>query len=81
MKVLKWGKTVSFVCAACDSIFIAGIHSTKTTTGENYYAQCPVCGAECIADAADIQKLKRSDSFKEIEGNFICTDDNEVSYE
>ena len=65
MLVTKRGKTLSFICDACESEFIAGIHSAETTdNGENYYCHCPVCGAECHTDWArqDMKKEKKANA-------------------
>lgn len=65
MLVTKRGKTLSFICDACESEFIAGIHSAETTdNGENYYCCCPVCGAECHTDWArqDMKKEKKANN-------------------
>jgi len=57
MKINKPGKIIPFVCNSCDCEFDAGIHAVATPDkGENYYADCPMCGAECHADIALIQE-------------------------
>ena len=59
MKILKQGKVVQFVCTSCDCEFAVGIHVVKTPdNGENYYANCPMCGADCHTDCAKIQGEK-----------------------
>lgn len=66
MIVTKRGKTLIFDCGMCESEFIAGIHSAKTTdNGENYYCICPVCGNECHTDIVrqDIKKKKEVNSY------------------
>ena len=57
MKINKPGKIIPFVCNSCDCEFAAGIHAVSTLDkGENYYANCPMCGAECHADIVRIQE-------------------------
>ena len=52
MKVVIWGETVWFSCASCGCVFRVGIKSAETQdNGENYYAECPLCGTSCHADA------------------------------
>jgi hypothetical protein len=51
MKIVKRGVTVRFDCESCGCLFRAGIHIVYTPdNGENYYAECPICGSECHAD-------------------------------
>jgi transcription elongation factor Elf1 len=66
MLVKKQGKTFEFDCPACESVFVAGIHSVKDEGG-NYYCQCPVCGAECYTDVTR-QTTKRQ-KMKDGDGN------------
>lgn len=57
MKIMKHGTVVLFKCNGCDSEFVVGINYVSTPDkGENYYANCPVCGAECHADCRDVIK-------------------------
>ena len=57
MKIIKKGTVVQFLCATCDSEFVIGIKAAETPDkGENYYAVCPVCGAECHAECTDVIK-------------------------
>lgn len=58
MKIIKQGKIIPFVCNSCDCDFVAGIHSAHTPDdGENYYALCPTCGADCHTSASMIQEF------------------------
>lgn len=53
MLITKHGKTLLFICDACECQFFVGIHSVKTPdNGENYYCNCPECGCECHTDVA-----------------------------
>ena len=57
MKIIKRGTVVEFSCWVCGSEFVAGIKEAETNDqGENYYANCPVCGAECHADCMAVKK-------------------------
>lgn len=57
MKIIKKGTIVQFSCGMCGSEFVAGIKAVNTPDkGENYYANCPVCGAECHANCTDVKK-------------------------
>ena len=57
MKVTKKGTIVQFSCRACGTEFVEGIKLVSTKdNGENYYANCPVCGVECHADCKDVKK-------------------------
>ncbi len=49
MLIIKKGKTLGFVCSACNCEFVAGINSVKDHDG-NYYCNCPMCGAECYTN-------------------------------
>ena len=49
MKIIKEGRVVSFECTSCGCEYLAGINSTRDNDG-NYYAACPMCGAECHAN-------------------------------
>ena len=51
MLIKKKGTVLAFECASCGCEFDCGIKSAKTTdNGENYYCNCPMCGAECHTD-------------------------------
>ena len=51
MKIVTKGVTVWFSCKACGCVFRVGINSVDSPDkGENYYSDCPMCGAECHAD-------------------------------
>ena len=59
MKIIKAGKTIPFVCTSCDCEFAVGIHTVKTPDdGDNYYANCPMCGADCHTDCVRIKITK-----------------------
>ena len=53
MKIIKKGTVISFVCESCGCKFVIGIHGIVETDSndENYYTDCPICGARCHADA------------------------------
>lgn len=62
MKITKSGKTVPFLCKSCDCEFEVGIHVVSTPDkGENYYANCPMCGAECHSEIAMTMSVKKMD--------------------
>ena len=57
MKIIKQGTVVQFLCHSCGSEFVVGIKVVESPDkGENYYTNCPVCGAECHADCKDVKK-------------------------
>lgn len=57
MKIVVKGTIVQFYCSSCGCTFVVGINAVSTPDkGENYYENCPFCGAECHADCADIKK-------------------------
>ena len=57
MKIVVKGTIVKFYCKQCGCVFVAGINAVSTPDkGENYYVNCPVCGAECNADCNAIKK-------------------------
>lgn len=63
MKIEVRGETVWFNCHSCGCVFRVGIHSAHTQdSGENYYADCPMCGESCHADvnARDSIKSQRN---------------------
>ena len=51
MRIKKMGTVLEFMCASCNSVFVAGINSVSSMDG-NYYCICPVCGAECHTDVS-----------------------------
>lgn len=66
MKTIKKGQVILFVCNSCGCEFVVGIHVVNTPDdGENYYANCPMCGADCHTDCAKIQitKGKKTNDF------------------
>ena len=57
MKILIKGTVVQFACKSCGSVFVVGINNVSTPDkGENYYSDCPVCGAECHTDQNGVKK-------------------------
>ena len=57
MKIIKEGTVVEFSCSCCGCEFVAGIKAARTNDhGENYYADCPTCGAECHANCVAVKK-------------------------
>ena len=57
MKIIKEGTIVKFSCGICGCEFVVGIKSVNTPDkGENYYADCPMCGAECHANCMALKK-------------------------
>lgn len=66
MQIKKIGTYVSFSCQSCGTEYVVGIRNASTPDhGENYYCDCPVCGAECHADinavAGDRSRTKRAE--------------------
>ena len=62
MKIVKEGVTVWFDCRSCGCLFRVGINSVNSPdNGENYYAECPMCGLECHADVNARDSNKRTD--------------------
>ena len=60
MKIIKTGKVVLFRCVSCGCEFVSGINSTDTPDrGENYYCNCPCCGAECHANCNAAYEVKK----------------------
>ena len=57
MKIITKGTIVKFLCSSCGCEFVVGIKVVDTPDkGENYYANCPMCGADCHANCTEIKK-------------------------
>ena len=57
MKIIEKGTVVQFSCNACNCKFVAGINVVSTPDkGENYYADCPMCGSEVHADCTSVKQ-------------------------
>lgn len=55
MKITKKGTVVHFSCCGCNGEFVVGINCVSTPDkGENYYAICPMCGAECHSSCTEL---------------------------
>ena len=59
MRIIKHGTTILFNCFNCGCEFVVGKNEATTNDeGENYYAHCPQCGADCHADVNAIVNNK-----------------------
>lgn len=60
MKIITVGEVITFVCNSCGCKFAIGKYVVNTPdNGGNFYANCPMCGADCHTDWGKMRAEKQ----------------------